>query len=218
MIPYRFIFHPLVACLIYLLTGCFGTSMPTRFYTLSPPENRIGPAPTVYDAVLAVGPVNIPDYLDRRQIVSRTGQNGIVLAEFDQWGGPLEDEITRVLVTGIAERMASLHIAVMFGKFPAMADTGRDFRIPVKLSRFDGARGGKVVLNAVWGAVEKRDKREKYLFTQESAITEDVTGDSYEALVAAMGRAVGKLGREMADRLAPLIPKDDHSTSGQSCF
>lgn len=210
MIPYRFIFLPLAACLISLLAGCFGTSLPTRYYTLSPPENRGGPAPAVYDAVLAVGPVNIPDYLDRRQIVSRTGQNGIVLAEFDQWGGSLDDEITRVLVTGIAERMDSLHIAVLFGKFPAMADTGRDYRIPVKVSRFDGIRGGTVVLNAVWGVVEKRDKREKYLFTQESAITEDVAGNSYEALVAAMGRAVGKLGREMADRLAPLIPKGNH--------
>jgi uncharacterized lipoprotein YmbA len=207
MIPYRFICLPLVSGLIFLLAGCFGTSLPTRFYTLSPPENRSGPAPAVYDAVLAVGPVNIPDYLDRRQIVSRTGQNGIVLAEFDQWGGSLDDEINRVLVTAIAERLASQHIAVLFGKFPAMAVTGRDYRIPVKVSRFDGVRGGTVVLNAVWSVVEKRDKLGKYLFTQESAITEDVAGNSYEALVAAMGRAVGKLGREMADRLAPLIPK-----------
>jgi len=209
MISSRFIVLPLVACLICLLAGCFGTSLPTRFYTLSPPENRSGPAPVVYDAVLAVGPVNIPDYLDRRQIVSRTGQNGIVLAELDQWGGSLDDEITRVLVTGIAERLGSQHIAVLFGKFPAMADTRRDYRIPVKVSRFDGVRGGTVVLNAVWSVVEKRDKQEKYLFTQESAITEDVAGDGYEALVAAMERAVGKLGREMADRLAPLIQKVD---------
>ena len=114
---------------------------------------------------------------------------------------------TRVLVTGITERLASLHIAVLSGKFPATSDTWRVYRVPVKISRFDGVQGGTVVLNAVWGAVEKRDKREKYLFTQESAITEDVAGNSYEALVAAMGRAAGKLGREMADRLAPLILK-----------
>jgi hypothetical protein len=210
MIPYRSIFLLLVACLTPLFAGCFGTSPPTRFYTLSLPENRGGPAPAVYDAVLAVGPVNIPDYLDRRQIVSRSGQNGIVLAEFDQWGGALDDELTRALVAGIAERLAPLRIAVLPGKSLAMADMGREYRMPVKVSRFDGVRGGTVVLNAFWGAVEKRDKREKYLFTQESAITEDVAGNSYEALVAAMGRAAGKLGREMADRIAPLIPKGNH--------
>ena len=98
-------------------------------------------------------------------------------------------------------------IAVLSGKSLAMDDTGREYRIPVKVSRFDGVRGGTVVLNATWGAVEKRDKREKYLFTQQSAITEDVAGSSYEALVAAMGRAAGKLGREIADRLAPLLVK-----------
>ena len=207
MIPYRFIFLLLVACLTPLFAGCFGTSTPTRFYTLSPPENRSGQAPPGFEAVLVVDPVYIPDYLDRRQIVSRSGQNGIVLAEFDQWSSSLDDEITRVLVAGIAERLAPLPIAVLSGKSLAMDDTGREYRIPVKVSRFDGVRGGTVVLNASWGAVEKRDKREKYLFTQQSAIKEDVAGNSYEALVAAMGRAAGKLGREIADRLAPLLEK-----------
>jgi len=207
MTAYRFISLPLVAFLFLLLAGCFGTSPPTRFYTLSPVENRRIPAPAAFAAVLTVGPVTIPDYLERRQIVSRTGENGIVLAEFDQWGGSLDDEITRVLVAAIAERLAPLRIAVLSGKSLAMADTEGEYRLPVKVSRFDGARGGTVVLNAVWGAVEKRDKRERYLFTQESAITEEVAGNSYEALVGAMGRAAGKLGMEMADRLAPLIQK-----------
>jgi hypothetical protein len=48
---------------------------------------------------------------------------------------------------------------------------------------------------------------EKHLFTQESTIREAVAGKSYGDLVAAMGRAAGKLASQMAERLAPLIPK-----------
>jgi uncharacterized protein len=209
MIPYRYIFLVLLACLTLLLAGCFGTSPPTRFYTLSPPETRSGPAPAGFDIMVTVNPVTIPDYLNRRQIVSRSGQNGIDLAEFDHWGGSLDDEISRVIVAGMTERLAPLRIAVLSGKSLAMPAAEREYRIPVTVIQFDGIRGSTVALNAVWGAVEKRNKRERYLFTQESSITEAVAGNSYEDLVAAMGRAAGKLGREMADRLAPLIMKNN---------
>ncbi|NVN90079.1 MAG: membrane integrity-associated transporter subunit PqiC [Desulfuromonadales bacterium] len=203
----RFTFLLLVISLGSQLSGCFGTSPPTRFYTLSSPEIPTGPTQAGLDVVLRVGPLTFPEYLDRRQIVSRSGQNGIALAEFDQWSGPLEDEVTRVLVAGIAEKLASPRIAVLSGKFSGYPDTVKWYRIPVKVIRFDGFRGGTVALSVVWGIIEKRDMHEKHLFTRESTITEAVAGNSYEALVAAMGRAAGKLAREMADHLAALIPK-----------
>jgi uncharacterized lipoprotein YmbA len=141
MNPYRFIFILLVSCLGPLLGGCFGTSSPTRFYTLSSPETPTGPLHAGLDIVLRVGPLSVPEYLDRRQIVSRSGQNGIALAEFDQWSGSLEDEVSRVLVAGIAEKLDSPRIAVLSGKFIGIPDTVKCLRIPVKIIRFDGFRG-----------------------------------------------------------------------------
>jgi len=205
----RYIFVLLVSCLGSLLSGCFGTSMPTRFYTLSPPENHRTETLKIFKDVLVVGPLTIPEYLDRRQIVSRFGQNGIVLAEFEQWSSSLDDELTRLLVANISEHLVSRHIAVLSGKFSAIPNTGKMYRIPVKIVHFHGYRGGTVVLNAFWGAVENQDGHEKYLFTQESTITETVTGNSYETLVAAMGRAAGKLAMEIASRFEAVISKNN---------
>lgn len=205
MISFRNIILLFVICFGSLLSGCFGTSMPTRFYTLSPPENHRPETLTNFKDVLVIGPITIPEYLDRRQIVSRSGQNGIVLAEFDQWSSSLNDELTRLLVATISERLVSRHIAVLSGKFSAIPKTGKMYRMPVKIVDFHGYRGGSVVLNAFWGVVGSEGGHDTYLFTHESTITETVSGNSYEALVEAMGRAAGKLAIEIASRFGDCV-------------
>jgi uncharacterized lipoprotein YmbA len=81
MIRQRFIiFAVSVGGLTAMLSGCFGTSPPTRFYTLSTPEKRSGSITPNLDTVVTVGPIQIPGYLDRGQIVTRSGKYELVLA------------------------------------------------------------------------------------------------------------------------------------------
>jgi hypothetical protein len=75
------------------------------------------------------------------------------------------------------------------------------YRIPFTIDRFDGVLGETVVLNTAWGVVMKKDKQENMLIARESTISEAVGGKGYDALVDAMGKAVGKLGKEMADSI-----------------
>lgn len=74
----------LATCLA--LTGC-ADSQPTRFYTLSPLAAALGSTPPTLlpDVTVGVGPVTLPPYLDRPQLVTRAGGNRVVLAEFDSW-------------------------------------------------------------------------------------------------------------------------------------
>lgn len=199
----RYIHVLLIICVLTaILAGCFGTSPNSRFYTLALPENRSAPVSAGLDTAVAIGPVTIPDYLDRRQIVTRSGRNEIVLAEFDRWGGSLGDEITSVLVANLADRLNSMHVAVFPWRFAPFANLRTVYRIPVNVVRFDGTLGDKVVLNAMWTVFVKGEKREETVFTKESTVTEAVRDKSYEALVAAMGKAVEMLGKEIADSLA----------------
>jgi len=199
----RYINFLLIICVLTaILAGCFGTSPNSRFYTLAPQENRSAPESTMLDTAVAIGPVTIPEYLDRRQIVTRSGQNEIVLAEFDKWGGSLADEITSVLVANLADRLNSMHVAVFPWRFAPLANLRTVYRIPVNVVRFDGTLGDKVVLNAMWTVFVKGEKREEAVLTKESTVTEAVRDKSYESLVVAMGKAVEKLGKEIADSVA----------------
>jgi uncharacterized protein len=73
--------------LVVLLIGLGAcASTPSRFYilnTLSASETIPGTA-AAQGPVIGVGPITLPKYLDRPQIVTRVGRNQLALSEFDR--------------------------------------------------------------------------------------------------------------------------------------
>jgi uncharacterized protein len=193
---------PLLACAMSLaLAGCFGTSRSARFYTLEPVQVRDGPGSTTTDATLAVGPINLPDYVDRPQIVTRTGTNELVIAEFDRWGGSLDNQINGSLVATLQHRLAARQIAVLPWR-SSMLSSGTPYRVAVSVSRFDGVLGQSVVLQARWELRVQSGGKEESLGVKEATVTEEITGSGYDALVAAMQRALVRFGQQMGDGIA----------------
>ncbi len=203
MRPSHFPSLPLVACAMLLtLGGCVGSSRPSRFYTLAPLEARDDRAPNAADATLAIGPVEIPDTIDRHQIVTRTGANELVRAEFARWGGSLDREITRSLVATLGDRLASRAIVVSPWRSVAVGPGGTTYRVAVSISRFDGVLGQSVVLRGRWELMAETDGIRRSLAVREATVTEKMEGAGYDALVAAMQAALVRFGEEMADAVA----------------
>jgi uncharacterized lipoprotein YmbA len=191
---------PLFACAMSLaLTGCLGSSRPSRFYTLSPVQIRAGPDSTATDATLAVGPVEIPAYVDRQQIVTRNGTNELVVAEFDRWGGSLDSEISGSLVATLRERLASQNVTVAPWRSVILSGASTSYRTAVSVSRFDGIPGQSVVLQGRWELIAQSGGKEESLGVREATVTEKIEGEGYDALVAAMQRALVRFGQEMGD-------------------
>jgi uncharacterized protein len=192
----------LLACGMSLaLAGCFGTSRSSRFYTLEPLQVREGAGATAADVTLAVGPVELPDYIDRPQIVTRSGNNELVIAEFERWGGSLEKQINGSLVATLGDRLATRSIAVVPWR-SAVLSSGTPDRMRVSVSRFDGVPGHSVVLQARWELRRQTGGKEESLVVKEASVTEKIDGSEYDALVAAMQRALVHLGEQMADSVA----------------
>lgn len=131
--------------------------------------------------------------------MTRNGRNGIEIAEYERWGGALDDEIIRLLVNDLAARLAGRGISVVPWRSVTLADAPTIYRIPLSFDRFDGVLGETVVLNAFWVVVVKKDKQEQVIMARESTLTEAVGGKGYDAFVSALGRTVERLGKEMAD-------------------
>ncbi len=194
---------PLLACAMFLaLTGCLGSSRESRFYTLAPLQVRDGPASSPTDATLAVGPLEIPDYVDRQQIVTRTGANELVVAEFDRWGGSLDNQITASLVATLRDRLASQQIAVAPWRSAIFSGVGVTYRAAVSISRFDGIPGQSVVLQGRWELIAQSSGKEESLGVREATVTEKIDAAGYDTLVAAMQRALVRFGQQMADTVA----------------
>ena len=188
---------PLFACTMSLaLAGCLGSSRPSRFYTLAPLQIRDGQGGTPPDATLAIGPVEIPESIDRPQIVTRTGANELVVAEFDRWGGSLDTEISGALVATVRDRLASQQIAVAPWRSAILSGVGPSYRAAVSVSRFDGIPGQSVVLQGRWELIGQSGES---LGVREATVTEKIDGAGYDALVAAMQKVLVQFGHQMAD-------------------
>jgi uncharacterized lipoprotein YmbA len=193
---------PIFACAMSIaFAACLGSSRPPRFYTLSQLQARGRPASTATDATLAIGPVEIPDYIDRQQIVTRSGANELAVAEFDRWGSSLDKQITGSLVATLGDRLASEQITVAPWR-SAILSGGASYRAAVSVSRFDGILGQSVVLQGRWELIANSGEKDESLGVREATVTERIDGAGYDALVAAMQRALVRFGQEMADTVA----------------
>jgi uncharacterized lipoprotein YmbA len=182
----------LCAIVLVGMTGC-ANSRDTRFYVLTALPAVETPGGTSPGRSPAVGlhPVGLPQYLDRPQIVTRAGENMLQLAEFDQWGSPLQDNVTRVLAANLSVLVPADRVAV----FPWMKDSPIEYEVTVEVAQFEGTLGGSCSLVADW-AISRRGGKES-LAAGGSRHTEPA-GNSYATLVAAHSRLVAALGRDIA--------------------
>jgi uncharacterized lipoprotein YmbA len=181
--------------------GCFG-SAPAKFYTLSPlsTTREVRSEKETADRALAIGigPVRLPQYLAGQEIVTRTDANKINLAEFDLWGGSLQDDFSRNLLENLSLLLAGDRVSL--GLWPGMSVI--DYRVGVEVIRFDGNRGGDIFLIANWTIQEGRGN--KVVRVENARIQEPSGGQSYEDMVGGMSRALGRLSREIAEAIKTL--------------
>ncbi len=188
------------------LCGCVGgASAPARFYALSS-VGTPGDGPGIPTGIgIGVGPVTLPGYLDRPQIVVRTGQDEVVLSEFDRWSEPLKVAVSRVLGDNFATLLKTDRIAI----FPWGKSQAVQYQVALDVARFEGvisAKGTKesvreVNLEARWRVLGSDGKE---LTVGRSSVREAVEGSGYESLVAAMSRALGTLSRDLANAVRNL--------------
>jgi len=86
---------------------------------------------------IGIGPVRLPQYLVRKEIVTRTDANKMDLAEFDLWGVSPQDDFSRNLLENPSFLLAGDRVSLYL--WPGMGAV--DYRIAVDVIRFDGNRG-----------------------------------------------------------------------------
>ena len=186
---------------LFVLSGCFG-SPPTHLY-LVPPLTSPDPAPPASagqrDLTLGVGPVTVPPYLDRLQLVTRTSRAKLALADLDQWAAPLADTIARVLAENLSLLIPTERVVLA----PWSRTLDPEYQVTVDVLQFDRGPGGEVVLAARWSLLD-RDGKELVLRT--SRLSQSAGGADYEAAVTAMGQALEALARDMAATLRSMAP------------
>jgi len=194
-----------IATVVWLLSGCFSRSQPTKFYllqsTLGLQTGEVRSASG--EMKIGIGPIVLPEFLDRPQIVTRIGENEHQIDEFNQWAESLTFSIARVLGENLAILLATDNIFL----FPWRGSTQLDYQVKVGIIRFGGTPGGTAVLDVLWTIYKGNDAKE-LLDMKKSSFSRSTGGEGYESLVTAQNKMLEDFSREIA-RVITAIPKED---------
>lgn len=185
----RHITLPAILLAAGLLTGC-GSAPVERFYTLNaPPPVQGQTAQAPYSVML--GPVGLPEMVDRPQLVVRTSANRVAVLEHQRWAESLKTAIPRVLAANLGAQLGGVTVSV-----PGDA-AGRQakYRVTVQIAQLDAEVDRAVTLNAAWSI---RGLEGRTLLAGKTHVREATQGLGYDALVAAHERALVQLGADLA--------------------
>jgi uncharacterized lipoprotein YmbA len=198
----KFTRYAIVIVMILMFYGCKGSTPPINFYTLTPIPVTQQPdteAAALKDIQIGIGPLAFPKVLDRPQIVTRPAPGRLAMAEFRRWGGYFKDDFLLVLASNISTLLGTDQVVA----FPWPSSLKPSHQIELEVYRFDGKLGDSVVLNVGW--ILKTADSSQAVLLKRSTIVQAVTGDDYDALIAAKNGALEKFSRIILDELKKVI-------------
>jgi uncharacterized lipoprotein YmbA len=150
--------------------------------------------------VIGMRPIRIPSYIDRPQIMVRTGKNELAISEFNQWAEPLDVGIARV----VSRNLVSLTCADVVSVLPAGRSGPVDYLLNIRLAGLEGSLGGEAVLEAEWSLSEGETRQ--MILSSRSRFVKPVDGKDHASLVSAHSDLIADLSREIARAITTLQP------------
>jgi hypothetical protein len=187
------------------LAGCVnlggGTQQTTKFYVLNSLYSARGDIVaerTTDDMIIGVGPVKIPEYVNRPQIITRTSNNELEVAPFARWAESLESNLSRVVAENLTVLLSTDRVLV----YPWKGTVTVDYQVALEVTRFDGLLGGPVSMRARWTVLG--DNGKELLSRKLASLSTSADADSYETLVAAQSQLLADLSRQIAEEINRL--------------
>lgn len=167
------------------------TVPPTTFYILTATSER-GELPTGRPLTIGLGPITLPPYLNRPEMVRRVTPNQLVFDEFNRWSEPLKDNVVRVLGTDL-DLLLGLNRVIFYPWYSTMP---MDYSVAVIVVRFEPQPNGVCVLDAHWSIGTPRGDQ---LASRDAHFERPADSPAHTA--AALSALLGDLAHEIAAAL-----------------
>jgi len=185
---------------VMMVTACGGRTPPAKFYTLQPVEQSSTGKSLPLNVTLAVGPVAIPEAINRPEIVTRDAGNEISFSEYQRWAGPLEKSIAAVIAQNIGTLLETDRVTP-FTRENIFKPT---HRVVININRYDSQLAKEFLLKATWSI--KNLNSNKLLLIRNSIIREPLASAGYDELVAAQSKALAAMSQEIAAAVIEVVP------------
>ena len=183
------------ALLCVLLCGCTDNTT-SNYYMLTA---SAAPAPTGNHPSLGVGPIEVPQYLNRSSMVYGKDANRVTVSSYERWAEPLADGIQRVLGFNLAASLNTQSIQA----YPWSREQAPDYGVRVNILLLD-ANVDTATMTAEWRVLAGTDRRlVSHRISQLSLPMTDTL--TYPASIAP---AYSQLMLELSEEIASAIRAD----------
>ena len=181
----------LCLALASLLAACGGVR--EKFYRLSAVDSA-STGGSSSGLSVAIGPVSLPSYIDRAEVVFASGPNEFQIPSDALWVGSLQENISRTVAADLGRILRSRNVR-------SSLDAGfkSRYRVALDVKQFHGISGQAAILDLSWkiqsGASGQTISR------QSGTFREPIVGDGYAALVKAESRLLEQCAQAIAASL-----------------
>jgi uncharacterized lipoprotein YmbA len=179
-----------------LLNGCAGNT-PMQFYMLNADDPATDTSNLPFDRrlVVGLGPIHLPDYLNRPQIVVEVSKNQYRLDEHHRWAERLDQNIGRALARSLAGRLDVEQVV----RHPWPQKQHVDYQVGIDILVFHQSADGQSRLQAQW-----QIKNQELLLRSRQFDCSLISTDDPDAIVTAQSACLGRLGTDIAAELRQL--------------
>ena len=183
--------------------GCLAVSNSPapRFYTLRSIDNtkESKKFDITSKVIIGIGPIEIPEYQNRPQMVTRNEEGMLSFAQFERWGESLDAGLARLIL----ENLTLMFPQAEFQIYPCNFAIPLDYQVIVNVVQLESQLDKDVFLTAQWTIIDSKTK--KMLLTKRSQIRQVINPHTYSGLTLALSRACALLSNEIAENLSKLL-------------
>ena len=191
-----------LVCLALASSGCISIpNSPTpRFYALSALDEsqsskKVNMASGV---IIGIGPVKIPEYQDRPQMVTLSKEKMIQLAQFDRWGESLDLGVARL----IREDLTGMLPKATLTLYPWNPSMAVKYQVVVEVVQLDSHLDGDMFLVAQWMIIDVQNS--KVVIIKRSAFRQPIIPQNYSGLAQTLSGACASLSKQIAEALRSI--------------
>jgi uncharacterized protein len=171
----------------------------SRFFVLVPARNshNVAPAAAVgssLNVTIGLGPITIPRYLHRPEVVTRISETQLAVSDNDRWAEPLDTCVASVLAQDLSMDLPGSQIV----PFPWSQKRRIAYSVSVGFLHLETTADGRANVEAIWRIRGPSGK----LVRSGTTIADRSAGNDQTSASAALSEGIGQIGREIAQALA----------------
>ena len=148
--------------------------------------------------IIGVGPVKIPEYLDRPQMVTKDKEGILKFDEFDRWGESLDIGMARLIREDLTVMLPGAKLTL----YPWNPSIAVKYQVVLEVVQLDSELDKDMSFVVQWMVIDAQNS--KTVIIKRSEFRQPIIPQNYSGLAKTLSTACASLSSQIAEALATL--------------